>query len=67
MIQFDEHIFQRGWFNHQLYSFIWRFPTIKALLAAAGMAAAAAGKADSVIFLLDARATPRLGRLGLEP
>ena len=20
MIQFDEHIFQMGWFNHQLYS-----------------------------------------------
>ena len=21
MIQFDEHIFQRGWFNHQLVNF----------------------------------------------
>ena len=23
MIQFDEHIFQLGWFNHQLDQFMW--------------------------------------------
>ena len=26
MIQFDEHIFQMGWFNHQLVDFLSRYP-----------------------------------------
>ena len=28
MIQFDEHIFQMGWFNHQLDTNVWSFPGI---------------------------------------
>ena len=28
-IQFDEHIFQRGWFNHQLDLFLFSLPSLK--------------------------------------
>ena len=26
---FDEHIFQRGWFNHQLDYLFWRYQTLQ--------------------------------------